>query len=180
MKMTNKLFLLIALVSMSLVSCNKIKEALVVEFDAVFKTDLNALVGPGTLKATDGTFNVSSTIDPLSNPDMATYSELIQEINITEITGEITSITQPTTLETATFTMSSAGYSDASWSFSDVALNQGTTLTLDNANGQFDNMQTILESGNEFTVELNGTTTDDDLEFTMEITITTTVKASPL
>jgi len=180
MKNTNKLLLLVALISISLASCNKIKEALEVEFDAVFKTNLNAIVPPGTLKATDGTFSVSSTIDPLSNPDMATYAALIQEINVTEITGLITSITQPTTLETATVTMSSSGYSDASWSFSDVALNQGTTLTLDNANGQFNNMQSILESGNEFTVEMNGTTSDDDLEFTMEITITTTVKASAL
>ncbi len=180
MKKTQKLLLLVALISISLASCNKIKEALVVEFDAVFKTNLNALVSPGTLKATDGTFSVSSTIDPLSNPDMATYAALIQEITITEITGMITSITQPTTLETATVTMSSSGYSDASWFFSDVALNQGTTLTLDNANGQFDNMQSILESNNEFTVEFSGSTTDDDLEFAMEITIKTKVKASPL
>ncbi len=161
-------------------SCEKIKEALDIEFDTSFKANLNAIVPPAVLKATMGDFTASATIDPMANDVFAEYASVIKSINVQEIKGKITAISKPTLLKTATVSMTADDMASAEWEFADVQLEVGTELVMDNSGGQFTNMQSILNAKKAFTVSMNGTTEDDDLTFTLEVSVNSKVVANPL
>jgi hypothetical protein len=172
MKNKIKLMLMAIIAGIAFTSCEKLD----VDFDADYKTTLNIV----SQKSTAGTFNESTTIDPLENSDMAKYANKIKSIEVKEVTGVIKSINQPTLLETMQLSMTAAGATPAVWNFSNVDLFTGASLTIDNSSGQFDNMKQILNKKEVFTVAATGSTTGDNVQFSLEITIKTKVTANPL
>jgi hypothetical protein len=172
MKNKIKLMLMAIIAGIAFTSCEKLD----VDFDADYKTTLNI----NSQKSTAGSFSESATIDPLSNDDMAKYANKIKKIEVKEVIGVIKSINQPTVLETMQLSMTASGASPAVWTFSNVDLFTGASLSIDNSTGQFDNMQQILNKKEVFTVAAVGSTAGDNVQFSLEITIKTTVTANPL
>jgi hypothetical protein len=165
----------------AIISCEEVESLLDVKFNAAFKASMDVVVQPETLKSVMvGTFYAADTIDPMSNSDYAKYVEKIKDITVEEATIEITSISEPATLLNATLTVSSEGFTPASWTFTDLALEVGTTVELDNSNGQWDSIQIMLDSQQLIVVVFEGTAEPDDFQFTIQVTIGTEIIANPL
>lgn len=157
--------------------CNKVKNAADVHFDANYSTDINVTVSPN--RDINGSFNESATIDPSSNADVNTYLNLIKSWEIVGVSGEITSVSQDFTLLSATVSVSSADQ-NASWEFSNLAVTTGSSLTLDNSGGQWDTINKILAEKQAFTVSFSGQTDQDNVQFTLHVTLQSKVVANPL
>ncbi|KAF0128972.1 MAG: hypothetical protein FD155_2797 [Bacteroidetes bacterium] len=180
MKTLLKLSFILLLIGFGNTGCEKIKSLADVTFDANYESTIDVDVVPSALKATNGTFFETVTIDPLSNSDMATYANLIKDIDVVEVSAEVISLSTPVQLISATLNASSTGFTDASWSFANETLTVGKVLTLSNDAGQFDNLQKILTSKNVFTVTLQGQTDVNEATFSLLMTFKTRVTANPL
>jgi hypothetical protein len=181
MKTLNQLLLLSLTTVLIYTGCEKTKSLLDVTFDADFDTNLNVVVEPaGDEKALNGVFYASAEIDPMSNNDFAEYAEKIKNIKVKSVVAEVTSISMPAVLLSADLTISSDGVDPASWAFANEDLHQGKTFTLGNENGQWDRVQAMLNNQNLINVVIEGSTDEDNLEFTLKVTIRTEVVANPL
>ncbi|MBU1369778.1 MAG: hypothetical protein KJ578_00660 [Bacteroidetes bacterium] len=180
MKNLTKIFMLLAFIAITSAGCNKAKDLLDVKFDADFETNLNVDIPAETMRNTDASFYQESTIDPQSNTEFAEYGSKIKEIEIKEVKATILSINKEVVLETAEITVKSADLNPAVWSYTNETLTVGKQLVMDNSNGQWDNVQTILDGQNAFTVSMGGTSDQDDVQFTLLIEIKTSVTANPL
>lgn len=167
---------------MSFSACEKIKSLADVKFDAEFQTDLNVTVTPSLNKAgVDGVFFASATIDPLSDSEFKKYADKIKKIEIVDATAEIITINPtPVQLISAELKASSAGMADAQWNFANESLTAGKKLNLSNANNQWTNLQSILDSKAVFTVSLQGQTDVNDATFQVRVTYKTKITANPL
>ncbi len=172
--------MLLAFIAVTSTGCEKAKELLDVKFDADFKTDLNVDIPAETSRNADASFYSEATIDPKANTDFAEYGNLIKEIEIKEVNATVTAINKETVLETAEFKVASEGMSSAVWTFTNETLVVGKKLTLDNTNGQWNNVQAMLNAQNAFTVSIGGTADQDDVQYTLLIEIKTRVTANPL
>jgi hypothetical protein len=181
MKKSIQAILLVFLLGIIYSGCEKTKSLLDVKFDAKFETNVPVVVEPADLKKTlYGVFYASATIDPMSNSDFAEYADKIKDISIKSVTAEVISISKPAVLLSADLTISSEGVSPAAWSFSNENLEVGKTLTLDNGAGQWSRVQTMLNNKKLITVVIEGSTDEDNLTFTLKVTINTEVTANPL
>ena len=180
MKTRNLLFALIA-VSLVIVGCNQAKDLADVTFDAEFKADLNCDVPPGSFKSgIDGAFSATETIDPLADPTVEKYIDKIKSWETTSVTGEILSVSKEgVNLLGAELEVFSANHS-ANWQIPNTPLAVGQTITLDNDNGQWDTIDTILGEKDVFTISVNGSTDQDDVTFVIRIIVKTRVTANPL
>jgi hypothetical protein len=181
MKTLTQLLLLSLTSLMIYTGCEKTKRLLDIKFDADFDTNLNVVVeSAGGEKSLSGVFYASAEIDPMSNDDFAEYAEKIKDIGVESVVAEVTSISMPAVLLSADLTISSGGVDPATWAFANEDLHQGKTFTLGNENGQWDRVQTMLNNQNLITVVMEGSTDEDNLEFTLKVTIDTEVVANPL
>ncbi|MBE0663623.1 MAG: hypothetical protein IH597_14300 [Bacteroidales bacterium] len=175
-KLIKPLFLIIAAL-MIYSGCDKLD----VDFDANFKTNLNVIVPADGLKNLTGyPFSESEFIDPMDDSDFAKYADKIKEIKVKELTAEVTSINKPVSLVSCDFSVSSSGYVPENWSFENEDIFVGKVFTLANTNGQWDNVQTILDNKEQFTVSMAGETDQDDVQFTIEVIIKSEITANPL
>lgn len=180
MKTLTKILFLLAFVALVTPGCEKAKDLLDVKFKADFKTDLNVDIPAGTLRSLNASFYEEATIDPNSNSDFAQYANNIKDIQINGVTAKVLAINKNVTLTSTNLTVSSTGLNSGVWTYSNLPITVGTELTLGNENGQWDNVQAILNSQNVFTVVLSGEADQDDVQFTLEVTISTTITANPI
>jgi len=178
--MITKIFLLLAFIAVTSTGCDKAKDLLDVKFDADFKTNLDIDNQAETSRNANGAFYAEATIDPKSNSDFAEYGSKIKDIEIKEVNATVTAINTETILETAVITVASGGMTNAIWNFTNETLTVGKKLTLDNANGQWDNVRAMLNAQNAFTVSMAGTADQDNVKYTLLIEIKTRVTANPL
>lgn len=180
MKNVFKIMSAVVLTSLIFISCNKVKSLADVTFDTTFTADLDCMVPPATARDIDGMFSASTVIDPASDPDVEEYLENIIGYEILSMSGTITSVSaENVTLVSSTATVYNSSNS-ASWQFSDIPLTVGATLNFGNENGQWDTVDQILMTGQEFTVSLEGETDEDDVTFTVLLSIGTQITANPL
>lgn len=76
MRNTIKFIALFVMAGIMFTACDKVKDLADVKFDADFSTNLD-IHSVADMKSTQGSFQASATINPLDNPDMATYANLI-------------------------------------------------------------------------------------------------------
>ncbi len=171
-------FVLLSLLTIT--ACSKLKELADVKFNADYETTIDVGVTSSGEKASTGVFFETVTIDPLSDSDMNTYADKLKEIDVVEATAEIVSLSTPIQLISASLTASGDDLPQAQWIFSNLALEVGTLLTLDNTNGQFNNLEKILKSKKAFTVTLLGQTDVNEASFALKIKFKTRVTANPL
>jgi len=177
MKTTAKIFLLLLLVGIVSPGCKKL---LNVDFDADFKANMNVSVPPTSLKATSYFFDETEIIDPTSDADYKKYADKIVGLEVKSVTGTVTSISKPVTLVTGTIEVSKTGFTTVSWTVTNTPIVVGTSMTLADTDGQFSDLEAILKDTNPITVRYYGETDQDDVDFTYEITFSTTVTANPL
>lgn len=160
--------------------CDEVKSLLDVKFDANYTVDLNMNVpAEGTTKSVQSTFQGSTTIDPTSNSDVSKYLDLIKSWQVTKLTGTFKNVSKEAVLENGTITFSSdAG--KATWTFTNIAIKNGGTFTLDNTDGQWDEVDKILNAKKAFTVSVQGKTNISGFTFTLSVAVNTQVVANPL
>jgi len=178
MKLKNIAFLML-ITAIVFSGCSKLTEALDVEFDATFSENMNIVVPPALKAGVDGTFNEVVSIDPLADENVAEYASKIKSMNVNEITAQVISISKDVSLSNFDLTIANVNH-NTSWTFPTTAISQGTVFTLDNNSGQWDTVNTILGEQQVFTVTSSGTTDEDDVQFTLLITIKCKVVANPL
>jgi len=168
------------LTSFILISCNKVKSLADVTFDTTFTADLDCIVTPVSAREINGTFSSSAVINPASDPAVIEYLDNIIGYEILSMTGTITSVSaENVTLLNSTASVYNSS-NNANWQFTDVPLTVGATLIFGNENGQWNTVDQILMTGQEFTVSLEGETNEDDVSFTVQLAIETQITANPL
>ncbi len=171
----NKRILTLSVVSLILIlsSCQKIKDLLAVKVDANFSVDLPINIQSPELKSSAmGTFSSTNTFNPLSNADLADYKSKIQGFSLTSLDGTVSDLSANVTLTNAVLKISTATNS-TQWTFTNLSLTNGTTVTFDNANGQFAKINTILEEQTSITVEFSGTADKKDVTFKLTVLFVT-------
>ncbi len=161
--------------------CEKIKSLLDVKFDANYTVDMNMTVPPasGSIKTVQSSFSGSAKINPTSNSDVSKYLNLIKSWHVNSLTGTFKNVTKEAVLQNGTLTFT-ADAGTATWTFSNVKIKNDGTFTLDNTNGQWDELDKIFSAKKEFNVQFSGTTDIDDFSFTLSMQINSTITANPL
>ena len=180
MKIKTLLFAILAGVLM-ISACKKVGDLTEVKFDAEFKADLNCEVPPDSFKSgINGAFSASETIDPLADPNVEKYLDKIKSWNVESVTAEILSVSKEgVNLLNADLKVFSEAHT-ALWNMSNIPLVVGQQATLDNGNGQWDAINSILGEKKVFNVTVNGATDKDDVTFVIRVIIKTKVTANPL
>jgi len=180
MKTTAKIFFLLLLVGIGITGCKKLLD---VTFQADFKSSIDTQANATSLKSTNAVFDETVTIDPASNSDYQKYADKIQDVTVTGVTGTIT-FANPTgvNLTSATIEVSKAGFTTVTLTMPNLplAIAVGSTVTYDNADGQFTNLNAIFKDINPITIHYFGATDQPSVEFTYELTFSTEVTANPL
>lgn len=173
------LALVVLLVSVVFAGCKKIEDALDVTFNADFVADLLVSIPTGT-KADVGTFNVVETVDPSAvSTDVSQYINLIKDVTVTDITGKIINISKDVTITNLVISVASEGSSTVTWTYPNpIPITDGTEISFDAT--QLAALNTLMSGLTPFTVTASGTTSEDDVTFTIQVSMTTVVTANPL
>ncbi len=181
--MKMKMFFATILISglMFSTGCSKIKSLLDVKFDANYTVDMNMTVPPasGSIKTVQSSFSGSAQIDPTSNSDVSKYLNLIKSWHVNSLTGTFKNVSKEAVLQNGTLTFT-ADAGTATWTFSNIKIANNGTFTLDNTNGQWDELDKIFSAKKVFNVQFSGTTDIDDFSFTLSVQINSTITANPL
>ncbi len=162
-------------------SCEKLKSLADVEFDADFESELDVPISPTSLKSTQGAFNKTETIDPLSNADFQKYKDKIKNIDVKQAEITITQLNpSPIVVSTATLSAMMLNMPSATWSISNETLTVGKVIVLDNNQQQFDKLKDIINQKKPFDVNLQGVASVDQGSFKVKVKFKTRVKANPL
>ncbi len=173
--------LMLMLIGVVFSGCKESSSLLDVTFEADYQSDLDVVVSPSTVKAgINGMFNSSTTIDPLSNSDLAEYANNIKSVEILEAYGTILEVSSNATILTADVNITASEMPNAEWLFTNVPVEVGTVVELTNADGQLIKLSNILNSKKTFTVTFTGETEEDNVTFTMRIYIRAKITANPL
>lgn len=178
---TKKLLFAFLAVALLIGACNTVSDLADVTFDAEFKADLNCEVLPDSSRSgINGTFASSDTINPLSNSEVEKYIDKIKEWEVKSVTGEVLSVSKEgVNLLSANVEVFSDNH-NASWQISNTPLIVGQTITLDNGNGQWDTIDSIMSDKEVFVVSISGETDQSDVTFVIRVTIQTKITANPL
>ena len=178
---TKKLLFALLAIALMIGACNTVEDLADVTFDAEFKADLNCDVPPGSFKSgLNGVFSASETIDPLADPEVEKYIDKIKSWEVTGVTGEILSVSKDSVnLLNAHLEVASANHS-ASWQIPATPLVVGQQIVLDNSDGQWDTIDSILGEKKVFTISVDGATDEDDVTFIIRVILKTKVTANPL
>ncbi len=130
-------------------------------------------------------FNASTTM-AIDDPDVIKYKDNIVNVGVDGIVAEVVSVTKNGTpidgvafLSGSTFTMSN-GVINASHTLPedwDIAV--GSTVTLDDLGGFYDDVSAILSDVEDFDLGMTGTSSHQGIEVTISIDIDVTITGSP-
>jgi hypothetical protein len=171
--MKYKLFILVA-VLIGFASCEK--DLLDVKFDTEYTSDFQVEVDSSKGKAA---FMHRDTIDPTSDEEVQKYLENIKEWNLKEYSAKFLNLSEDFNLDNVYFKIIS-GELEAEWFFENVSVKEATIIVLEDLNGQFDKVNTILKKAEPFVVEFSGVTDKSNITFDAESKIKAEVIASPL
>ena len=172
--------LVLASLTVSLSSCENIKDLFDVEIETTVEGDLHFVSDETELKSTEDVgFEESVTVQVL-NDDTYEYEDNIKDFRTSDITVEVLSVDSSDVLlrSGTSFTIenSNAGYT---WTLtSDWPIEQGSSLTLDAAS--YDAIDDILEDMMPFTMSTSGTCNKGGVHIGLRYGIETTVVANPL
>ncbi len=172
--------LILAMLTVSLNSCEKIKSLFDVEIDTTIEGDLSFVTDETELKSTEDVgFSSSATVHVL-NDDLYEYDENIKDFMTSDVTIEVMSVDASDVIlrKGTSFTIenSNTGYV---WTLTtDWPITQGLSLTLDAAS--YDAIDDILEDMVPFTVSTSGTCNKGGVHILLRYGIETKVIATPL
>lgn len=158
-----------------LTSCDKAEELTEVDFEATYDADLEV---DASSRDINGDFYAFASIDPTSDDDFRKYKDKIKNIEIISVSGQMLYLNKNFNLN-ASLSVASVT-KEAYWSFNSFPVSQGTTLTLGNENGQWSTVKSIANEKAPYTVSISGNTDEDNLSFTIKVTIKYKVTAKAL
>ncbi len=177
-------FFMLILTGLTFQSCEKIKSLADVKFNAELAGDLNITISQGAQKSAvlSDTYNFSKSVEVnlRSDPEIDKYFDKLKSFDVQSVTCTANSVYGgPVNITNATLVIQSETTS-ATWYVKNFTLENGASLTLDNNNNQWDNVNTILNNKENFTISVEGTTDKDNVSFTLHVVIKTRVTANPL
>ncbi len=182
MKTFAKTFILLFLIGVTFSSCEKIKSLADVKFDSELSGDINVTVPAEGLKSASVAgvgFSGDATINPRSDSEIDKYFDKLKSFDVTGAQGTFKNVSKAVKIMSGTISVKS-GSTTASWPIADYEVANGKSITLDNANGQWDKVNKILDSKNTFTVSIEGEASEGGVSFTLTILIKVKVTANPL
>ena len=167
------------------IGCDKKTNLVDVNFNAKYDASLDKQVPVNTGKTGAASYVISDTIDPLSNPDMATYAAQIQTINVTDIAG-IVGAGAPTAdtvwFDTCSISISNAGFANSpltvSWHFAHESLTPGKVIALSNQYGEYNTLKQIFHAQNKFVVKMEAVASYDNVFIPFLVRINNAIVAS--
>jgi hypothetical protein len=172
--------LVLAMLTVSLSSCEKIRDLFDVEIDTTVEGELYIVTDETELKSTeDYGFDATVTVQVL-NEDTYEYEENIKDFMTSDVTIEILAVDASDVIlrSGSTFTIENANAGYIWMLTSDWPIEAGFTLTLDNAS--LDVIDDILEDMIDFTMSTAGTCNKGGVHIELRYGIETTAVATPL
>ena len=176
---------MLVLLGLSFSSCDKIESLADVEFNATFGGDIMIAiedceqVGDGRVDDLGCSFSESILVNLRSDPDVDKYYSNLKDFDILGVTGEVKSVVRGPVIINGTLSIS-AGQMKASWIIDNFTVESGARITLDNANGQWDTVNKILDSKKNFTISIDGKSDKSNVSFVIYVEVETKVTANPL
>jgi len=170
----------IVIAGLTFSGCQKIKSLLDTHFNTHFTVDINVnVLASSSIGSTAAVFQGSAEINPKDDADVAKYGNLIKSFEVTSNSATFNNVSGLVKLVSADISISS-GSKSASWHIENVDLVNGLIIPLENSNGQWETMNSILGSLDPFTLSISGETDKDDVGFKLTLAIDATVTANPL
>ena len=185
MKTFIKTIIIFLLIGIPFNSCDEVESLADIDFNSNMSTDLNVVVPAAGVSyksanlAVAVSFSEQSNIDPKSDSTFKKYADKIKSIKVQEASGTVTKISKPVKIVSGKLSIFQ-GSKIASWSISNFDVAVGKKIVLDTAEGQFTTLNQILNSKNVFTAKIEGTVDDDDVSFTVLVSIKAKVVANAL
>ena len=186
MKTFIKAIIIFLLIGIPFNSCDEVESLADIDFNSNMSTDLNVVVPAAgvsyksAILGVDGvSFSGQAPVDPKKDPTFKKYADKIKSIKVQEASGTCTHISKPVKIISGKLTIFQ-GTDIASWSISNFDVVAGKKIVLDTAEGQFTTLNKILNSKNVFTAKIEGTVDDDDVSFSILISIKAKVVANAL
>jgi hypothetical protein len=182
MKTGIKIFMLLMLTA-SLSSCEMIRGWSEVEIDTTLEAELNILTDDTELKSTDAFgFNESEILQVL-NPDLKDYGNLIQAIEVENVTIEIIDVDQSGVIlfHNTEFIISNTLGSSYTWTLlNDWNLDENFSMPL--PSDSYDDLNAILENydDSDVTVSAVGTCNKGSVHIVLNYNLEVIVTSSPL
>ena len=176
------------LLTTSFTSCEKVKGLFDVDVETTMSGDLDIDIPESATKATGNyEFETSVVIDPMDNGDVEENADKIRKITADGIIATVTDVSlngQSTDdlklFKGTTFTIENSSIS-ASWTLQDEwPIQVGTELKLEDVQGIYNEVTTILTTLEPFKVTCTGAASLKGISITIEIDINTTVTGNPL
>ncbi|MBT3244425.1 MAG: hypothetical protein HN352_14845 [Bacteroidetes bacterium] len=159
---------------MGSVGCTDLGSLFSVKVETDFKIDVPVDVSAPLMKTGPFAFDATKVYDPLSNADLEEYKDQIGDIDLSAITGTIKDLSESTVLTETNLKVSGNG-SEVSWDFDNVTLSNGTELSLPDEGTKYTTLSSILKSLEEVTVELSGNSSVNNVTYTLELKLSTTL-----
>jgi hypothetical protein len=164
---TRNLLILLPVLALTLGSCAKIKEALVVKQDVSFTISLPVTVNE-PLKSTAAVINESKVFDPMEDATVASLAQKIQRFDMNSLTISVTAISDaPVTLNNANLAITASvdGETLTVNIPMDGTYNSGDYKTI--GEEDFDILVSMLSALVPITVTLTGNTDKSPVSFTL-------------
>ena len=172
MKIVPLMVLLVGLASCSLFR---------VDVETTTSGQLDIVVDDMTIKSTAAhPFYDWTTVDPGDDEDVAKYADQIVEVGVDGIFAEVESVNIPDVVFHVGSTFAIWDDADtAIWTMDhDWPIEEGTTLTLDDLGGTYDDVATILKKVEPFSIGMLGTSSHTGIFVTIRIDIESTITGS--
>jgi len=126
-------------------------------------------------------FDASTTIDPLDDPDVEEYADKIVDVGVDGVVAEVEFVSESDVVfySGSTFSISNNNNSAEFTLDEDWPIEVGTTVTLEDLGGFYDDMSEILLDLEVFTLSMTGTSSKSGVQVTIRIDIETIMTGSP-
>ena len=176
MKKITVLFSTVLMIGVLFTGCNKAKELLDLKFKVDYDTDLNVSVPDGVRNLV---FDKKINVDPLSDPTVEKYIDKLKDVEILELSAEVTDATKSIKLISGQLNIFN-GTRSTGWSFENMEIKKGAKFDLKNDNGQWDVLSDIMMDQEVFTEQLKGEVDQGGVTFTLKIKMRTRITVNPL
>ena len=175
-----KKFIFLLIIPAFLISCEKLKEATMVEFDTNLTLDIPvAVVDPqaNALKsATDFDFSKSGTASLLDNPEVEESVNYIESLDIENLELAFTNLEAGKVIKTVSVSITGVGVLAT---LTDVSsTNNIHNPTVDAA--KLSQASAMLKNSKQLTVTVSGTTNEAPMSFTVNMDFDMHIEASPI
>lgn len=169
---------LLAVLATGLVSCDLFN----VDVETTISGDLDITVDDPMMKSAAEvySFNSWTTLDPGDDAEVEKYKDQIVEVGVDNIIAEVEYVSDGgVTFLPGTYFVLYDDTDTVVWPQTEPwVIEVGTTLSIDNLDGRYDDVAAILDDVEEFTVGMVGTCSKAGVEVTVRIDIESTITGS--